>query len=290
MDRTDHVILTRFNLPSEGVETLVRAQHGWLTERVKLFETYCLPSMVAQTDRRFHWLIYFDPDSPDWLMERIAEHTAQAQYTARFRVRVSRDDLASDIAEIVGGAGGELTTTNLDNDDALAVDFIERVHDLPRPPRPSVVYFVNGLVKRGDRIYRHRDPHNAYPTVIDSGRRPLTCWADWHNRLSRHAAPLEVGGPPAWLQVVHGNNVSNRIRGRLSSPAEHRQLFGSLLDDVAEPDACALTRDRVVDRPIRVVRDVGRSGLKDFGVAVLGQAGYQRTKVMLRAGRAATRS
>ena len=28
-----HVFLTRFNLPSEGVESLIRAREGWLRER-----------------------------------------------------------------------------------------------------------------------------------------------------------------------------------------------------------------------------------------------------------------
>ncbi|MBY8850425.1 putative rhamnosyl transferase, partial [Saccharothrix sp. MB29] len=68
----DHVVLTRFNLPSVGAESVVRAQEGWLTKRVGLFERYCLPSVAAQTSSDFRWLIYFDPESPQWLKDRIA--------------------------------------------------------------------------------------------------------------------------------------------------------------------------------------------------------------------------
>ena len=49
----DHVLLTRFNLPSKGHESLVRAQENWLRNRVVLFERYCLPSVAAQTCRSF---------------------------------------------------------------------------------------------------------------------------------------------------------------------------------------------------------------------------------------------
>ncbi len=41
----DHVFLTRFNLPSAGFESMVRAKQGWLQNRVELFERFCLPSL-----------------------------------------------------------------------------------------------------------------------------------------------------------------------------------------------------------------------------------------------------
>ena len=44
----DHVILTRFNLPTGGVEGIMRAREGWLRERIDLFERYCAPSVAAQ--------------------------------------------------------------------------------------------------------------------------------------------------------------------------------------------------------------------------------------------------
>ena len=60
----DHVILTRFNLPTAGVESLVRAQEGWLRDRQVLFEKYCLPSVKFQTRQDFSWIVYFDTQSP----------------------------------------------------------------------------------------------------------------------------------------------------------------------------------------------------------------------------------
>ena len=42
-DDIDHVLLTRFNLPSAGAEAAIRNRKGWLEHRIVLFERYCLP-------------------------------------------------------------------------------------------------------------------------------------------------------------------------------------------------------------------------------------------------------
>ncbi|WP_299134485.1 glycosyltransferase [uncultured Amaricoccus sp.] len=55
-----HVIQTRFNMPSPGRESQIRARPGWLAGRFELFERYCLPSIAAQSLKDFHWVIYFD--------------------------------------------------------------------------------------------------------------------------------------------------------------------------------------------------------------------------------------
>lgn len=277
----DHVILTRFNLPSIGAESVVRAQHGWLTSRVELFERYCLPSVAAQTERNFSWIIYFDPQSPDWLRERIERHRADASYTPIFRAQVSRAELLSDIAALFDVKGDELLTTNLDNDDGLARDFVQRLQRQPRPQRATAFYLVNGLIKSPGGVYLNRDRHNAYPSVREDWNTPITCWADWHNRLSRHVAVVELGGEPGWLQVVHGGNVSNRTRGRLVSPAAHRALFGPALDDAVEPGRATLARDRYVGRPLRQLRESGRYALKVTALRLLGAGGFERAKQVL---------
>jgi hypothetical protein len=43
----DHVLLTRFNLPSKGPESLICTMHGWLQRRVELFMKYTISSITA---------------------------------------------------------------------------------------------------------------------------------------------------------------------------------------------------------------------------------------------------
>ncbi|CCH29854.1 glycosyltransferase [Actinosynnema sp. NPDC047251] len=277
----DHVILTRFNLPSVGAESIVRAREGWLTERVGLFERYCLPSVRAQTSANFEWIIYFDPESPRWLKDRIEQHGDA--YTPVFREQVSREELVEDLGKLFPVRGDGLITTNLDNDDGLASNFVARLQGDPPTGRRTALYLANGLVKSPEGLFAHHDKDNAFASVRESWDAPITCWADWHNRLDRHAEVVSLGGAPGWLQVVHGGNVSNRTRGRLVAPAPYRALFGDSLDDVPEPDGRVLARDRFVGHPSRVARDGARYLAKTAAMKVLGPDGFEKAKRVIAA-------
>ena len=60
-----HLIFTRFNLQYE-LDSDLHLQAAWLDERFRLFEQYCLPSIVGQTDLHFTWVILSSNQTPDW--------------------------------------------------------------------------------------------------------------------------------------------------------------------------------------------------------------------------------
>jgi hypothetical protein len=273
----DHVLLTRFNLPSEGAESVIRARDGWLRQRVELFERYCLPSVRAQSTSDFHWIIYFDPASPAWLREWIEPLAASGAFTARYRRSVSPVELYFDLVRIVGKPRAALMTTNLDNDDAIATTFVERLQSVGVRER-SAVYFEHGLIKHAGDLYRRVDRHNAFCSVIESWEEPSTCWNDWHNRLHLTMPVVTLAGAPGWLQVVHDTNVSNRVRGTLTAPAGYGHLFPGLLDDLDSPRTTRLLRDRLIDVPARATRESVRAGAKAAALAVLGTEGLTRAK------------
>ncbi|WP_416416110.1 glycosyltransferase [Paenarthrobacter aromaticivorans] len=277
----DHALLTRFNLPSKGFESLVRAKDGWLHNRVELFERYCLPSVRAQTRKGFHWIVYFDPESPKWLLDRIQDLSADGLFTPIFRAEVSADELLSDIEEVTGRQTQNLLTTNVDNDDGLAADFVAQVQDVQCSELPSAIYLSSGLIKGDASVYLRHDDRNAFCSVRSSWSAPVTCWSAWHNQLSEIMATEEIGGPPAWLQVVHGLNVSNRIRGRLVAADPFADRFPGLLDDVATVRTLELVRDALFEGPVRLLRDGLRSAIKAATIRLLGRSGIDRVKVFL---------
>jgi hypothetical protein len=276
----DHVLLTRFNLPSAGVEGVIRAREGWLRHRVDLFERYCAPSVTSQT-RPVAWIIYFDPESPGWLLERLAPLVDRGLFRPIRRASVSREELLSDIAETLPAPRRFLVTTNLDNDDGLATDFSERVTSAHCPNDRAVLYVTHGLVKSSQGLFLRRDPLNAFCSVRDSWDDPVTAWTEYHNELPRVMPALQLDGPPGWLQVVHGENVSNRVRGRLVSPKSYAGRFGHLLDDVEEPSRRATWRDELVNRPGRLVRDTARSTTRGTALRLLGKERYSDAKLLL---------
>ena len=280
----DHVILTRFNLPSGGIERSIRVREGWLESRVELFETYCLPSVAAQSAADLSWIVYFDPESPVWLKRRITLWQDGTPLTPVFRASVSADQLLEDVRRISGAGHARLLTTNLDNDDALAVDFAARVQAMEPEREATALYLAQGLIACGGLLYRRVDRANAFCSVSAPWREPKTCWADWHNLLGR-GMPVRVDRRrPAWLQVVHGRNVSNRVHGVLTSPAAYADLFPGLLGSFAEPDLPARLRDAALEQPGRFLREAGRGLAKRVIVAAAGRGALDRVRLRIREG------
>lgn len=276
MNKTvDHVFLTRFNLPSRGAESYIRAREGWLRERVRLFERFTVPSVRSQTAGNVNWVVYLDPESPGWLKDRMAELADEELLLPVYREEVSRDELLHDISAAVGKRSSWLLTTNLDNDDGLAADFSERVQAAAIGASRRVIYLDRGLILAGDRLYLRTDRHNAFCSVSDTWEDPLTCWSAWHTELDRHMPAAHLDGLPAWLQVIHGNNVSNRVHGRLSSPAAFAAAFGPTLDQVSVPRSGARAADLLFGRPKRLTREVARGAAKRLLLAVGGRQGME---------------
>lgn len=276
----DHVLLTRFNLPSGGSEARIRASESWLTNRWGLFERYCAPSVAAQT-AAVRWIIYFDPESPQWLRTAIAPYVDAKLFTPIYRAEVSREELLSDVHGVSSGRGRMLVTTNLDNDDGLASDFAERLQRAVTFDDRRAMFLVNGLIKSPDGVYRRRDADNAFCSVAEPWDDPVMCWSEWHLMLRRTMPVVEIDGAPGWLQVVHGENVSNRVRGSLTSPRPWAALFPGALEDVTPPSRSAVLRDRFVTAPVRTIRDAVRGFVRATAVALLGKDGMQRMKARL---------
>jgi len=274
----DLVLLTRFNLPSEGPESLIRAEEGWLADRWGLFERYTVPSVRAQTDHDVHWIIYLDPQSPAWLIEHMTLLADEGLVTPIYRERVLPPELAADIAATVGEAHGTLlATANLDNDDGLSPDFVARLKDAAGPGRQAV-YFEVGLIRSPTRLYLRHDPVNAFVAVTEPWDGAVTCWVDWHNLLSDHMPVRVVAGAPAWLQVVHGRNVSNRALGDLVDPAIYRDAFPGCLDDLVTPTTTTLLVEQYVVRPGRAVKEGVRAGVKAIFMRLFGKDGWTKVK------------
>lgn len=274
----DHVLLTRFNLPSAGAESIVRAKDGWLRARIELFRRFCLPSVQRQTRQNFTWIIYLDPQSPDWLVSVMDRLNFRATFTPIYRAEVGRSALLEDLRSVSGAHHRELLTTNLDNDDGLAADFVERLQAAGSDGTRSALYLTDGLITSGSALYLRRDRSNAFCSVREEWEAARTCWSDWHNLLGQSMNVRELAGAPAWLQVVHDSNVSNRIRGKRVAPAPYLDAFGSLLDGIPDVSQLDLMRDVALERPRRVALDSGRSLLKKTAMTVVGKEGLDRLK------------
>ncbi len=86
----NHYLITRFNLKTanwavtKNKEALLT--EAWMNHRLWLFENFCLPSVAAQVNKDFEWLIYFDLSTPDQYKVQIDKLTAPYDFIHIFYI------------------------------------------------------------------------------------------------------------------------------------------------------------------------------------------------------------
>ena len=143
-----HLILTRFNVRWAPASEL---SESWLQHRLDLFRRHCQPSVAGQTATDFRWLVFIDHASPPWLRTAI-EACEPAEVVECDQV--FSPDVASSLVAPHARRGHDLITTRLDNDDAIAFDFLERLGDAATPTAElAFINFNNGLQLSEGRLY-----------------------------------------------------------------------------------------------------------------------------------------
>ncbi|PVX29553.1 glycosyltransferase [Sphingomonas pokkalii] len=266
-----HVILTRFNIASPGREVAIRNSPGWLDRRFGLFEQFCLPSIAGQTERNFHWLIYFDKDTPAEFKERIERDRQIFNFTPLYVAMFDKARIAEDVRALAAPGETLIVTTRLDNDDALSADFVARVQAAaPGATAQTVLNFTHGIAMRKGRLYTASDHSNPFTSLVERDLAKVeTIWAKSHHELGDKWKIVQVPSPPLWLQVVHGENVTNRIKGKLVADTDVIDSFKIRSDVAAERvGAAGVFWDHGVVSPLRVLRELGIKIIKPIVVRI----------------------
>lgn len=185
----------------------------WLDDRLRLFETYCLPSVAAQSDQNFSWFLYFDDSTPRNHLDRVAAAAARSKNI--FIKRCAFWDgatLTKDVVAALDPGTRWVMTTRLDNDDGLQRDFVSLLHAAAEE-RTEFLNFPQGIIWYSGKCYLYKHASNAFMSMIETADNPRTVWHVPHEKASRIAPVRQLSAEPAFLQVVHGNNVSNKPRG-----------------------------------------------------------------------------
>lgn len=212
----EHWLVTRFNVPRN--DCLGRSlDPAWLEHRARLFITYCLSSVCQQLCQDFRWLLLLDRDTPrsyvgrvfDWRRER----TFEILPVGIRWLKDMNDYLASQCR------APYLITSRLDSDDAIHDDYMHAAQRAFEQQEFEFVEMPHGWKWDESRrtLSSDRNPSGPFLTLIE--RRtgpPKTVHCCEHRRASDFGVVRQIDLDPAWLQVIHGGNIMNRI--------EHNQL------------------------------------------------------------------
>ncbi|MGA3171440.1 MAG: glycosyltransferase [Chthoniobacteraceae bacterium] len=252
-----HVILTRFNVPIGGREKAIRMQGAWLSERFALFSDFCLPSVLDQTCKKFKWIIFFDRETPGEFKERIREFSAgNDQIVPYFVESWSAEIVRAAIDSVRATSHRWLLSSRLDNDDAIHERFIESLQTNLQPESFEYYNFPDGLIYANERLYSWEDRSNAFLSRLEPIEGFKTAWELQHPDVIRLHRVKQLGLRNAWVQNVHGTNVSNKIRGRLVRRGTWPDGYsGAPKAPLRDPGNVAFLQDRMVLHPWREFRD-----------------------------------
>lgn len=237
------VLLTRFNIRTPGVGYTEDQSPQWLEERIELFAKYCVPSVAAQSEEDFGWLIFCDENTAPEDLDRIRsfDHRicivlfASRVGPSRAKERSPKTSnpshgnpgaevvlSTSSMARYIRPEVGVVVSTRLDNDDALHCHALQRVrrlvgrfletgHDrwLHNP------MFGYRLAIKDERAFAVAMPNSPFLTLferISKDVRPIGALSGHHSHMHERYPTFHDVSTRWWLQILHGGNVSNQIR------------------------------------------------------------------------------
>lgn len=236
-DRRPQVIgLCRFSYPCHGGfkinhETIrERSAYLYATERLELrfrsFETLTLPSLRAQTDQDFQFLIVIGADLPPEHMQRLyALVSDMPQVTILAMPPLPhRDAMQQAISTLRRSGNAPCIQFRLDDDDAIGRHFIGKMRRVAQSSaamfkthQAFAIDFNKGyLVRPGAEGLAAREIIQPYWTaalgVVLAPGNPRTVMSYSHHRLNMLMPTITLPDPHMYLRGVNDHNDSNQTR------------------------------------------------------------------------------
>lgn len=237
----DTFVFTRFNLKlwktnKFGVDTRT---HEWTAERFGMFEKYCFPSMLHQTDKNFIWMCMFADDTEECFIERIRGGIKQIpQFIPVFLSEQETKNLSEAIDCFIRkfkSPSDTLITSRIDNDDAVNISYVEMMHKLSQNQQGDDCIYS---MERGLQYYvkknlsfaiKYPDNHYLFLKCNKYAENNIHHVLTFnHSKIKEFKYPFKLisGLDYMWVEVIHENNVANDVKMTLcQKPIVDRKLM-----------------------------------------------------------------
>lgn len=241
-----HYLFTRWNVDN--------LDEKWIEDRRRLFEQYCVPGVLSQTNKNFEWvLICDDRTSPKYKevfnsypatvvyfnFENYNWRTGRASNKTKMERAVDLDCIGGMVADFMRenlkGDEHYIITSRLDNDDSISIDHIDKIQKYTKHfwrGEPFWLNLVRGYKWCDHKVYPINAPANPFISFVESVNGLRTVYQESHGQAFNTEFPVRGirKGFGTWLQVIHGKNLLNKImRHRGETPEEEMaHLFHAL--------------------------------------------------------------
>ncbi len=181
-----------------------------MKRRIEIFEKITLPSVLAQKEKNFTWLVLFDPSVKD-------EHSdfIQKLENISFCIPVYSEDgllptIKNKISETTPADIRHIITTRLDNDDAIHQDYIKDLQSNFTPNQNYIINFSEGFSYSDEMasiFNRNMTMFASFFECLDNGELQ-TVYCAPHPALRKVAPVKHIHSKPMYIYYHHSINVS----------------------------------------------------------------------------------
>ena len=212
-DDVAHYVVTRINTyHRDGVNQ----DPIWARERTRLFREHTLSCMKRQTERRLHWILFFDVDTPEELFKDVVSETYDIGASVVYhKGRFTPSAVSQTIKNLHWGLEDQpewILTSRLDSDDLICDEFLKLVRSEFERGRKAgndfSIELTNGVVYWEDM--RHACASEklsknfiTYAEKVDEDKALRTCYENTE-RPTIQSKQLRTRA--AWCKMVHNAN------------------------------------------------------------------------------------
>lgn len=217
-----HYLVTEWNVDMVDIE--------WLEDRRILFESFCLPSVVSQSNKNFEWILVSDSRTPEEFKKVLESYPATILYhnfdnyewnapeiDGEMQRSVDLEYIGDILSDFIGVQKTDyVITSRCDNDDAINVNYIERIQRLATKYWDGKSFWLNltrGMKWHNGYVYPKNSQSNPFISFIEPPDSLKTAYQSCHTLAKYTEYPVICvrSGEPAWMQVIHKNNLLNRV-------------------------------------------------------------------------------
>lgn len=217
-----HYLITRFNLKNPDWSTTKNKEllltEDWMTHRLELFKNFCLPSVLAQQNKNFKWLIFFDTSTEDKFKTIIDQLLIKHDIIRHFYVE-GMPEFNPSIKHFIKEDAKEadfIISSRLDNDDCIHRNFIAEIQKQFKQQQFMAIDVVKGYSLQIAPEYmlgKKEHVFNPFLSLIEAKNNFQTIWKTDHNLWKKENRIIKIKHKRLWLSVIHNKNKVNEFDG-----------------------------------------------------------------------------
>lgn len=217
----DHYLITRFNLRNpqwdftKNKGSLLTDE--WMENRLELFENFCFPSIIAQKNKNFSWLLFLDESTTPKFRTRLEHLTANHTFIKLFFID-GMGAFHTSIQKHIAAHSGQpyLITTRVDNDDCVHVDYIDAIQQTFDKQEYQAIDIIKGYTLQVEPQFilgKKEHVFNPFISLIERNLNPKTVWSNDHTAWKKEIRIQQISDKRLWMSIIHEKNKVNEFDG-----------------------------------------------------------------------------